>query len=54
MPTPLYDALHGYAGCEPLRFHMPGHKGKFLPVPELAGLAAIDVTELPPDRKSVV
>ncbi len=48
MPTPLYDALHGYAGCEPLRFHMPGHKGKFLPVPELAGLAAIDVTELPP------
>ena len=48
MPTPLYDALHNYAGCEPLRFHMPGHKGKFLPVPELAGLAAIDVTELPP------
>ena len=48
MPSPLYDALHGYAGCEPLRFHMPGHKGKFLPVPELAGLAAIDVTELPP------
>ena len=27
-------------------FHMPGHKGKYLPVPELAGLATIDVTEL--------
>ena len=48
MPTPLYNALRSYAGCEPLRFHMPGHKGKFLPAPELAGLAAIDVTELPP------
>ena len=48
MPTPLYDALRSYAGCGPLRFHMPGHKGKYLPVPELAGLAAIDVTELAP------
>ena len=46
MPTPLYDALRGYAGREPLRFHMPGHKGAFLPAPELAGLASIDVTEL--------
>ncbi len=46
MPTPLYDALRGYAGREPLRFHMPGHKGTFLPAPELAGLASIDVTEL--------
>ena len=48
MPTPLYDALRSYADREPLRFHMPGHKGKYLPVPELAGLATIDVTELPP------
>ena len=48
MPTPLYDALRSYADRKPLRFHMPGHKGKYLPVPELAGLAAIDVTELPP------
>ena len=48
MPTPLYDALRAYAGKSPLRFHMPGHKGKFLPAPELAGLAAIDVTELAP------
>ncbi len=48
MPTPLYDALRGYADKKPLRFHMPGHKGKPLPVPELAGLAALDLTELSP------
>ena len=48
MPTPLYDALRSYADREPLRFHMPGHKGKFLPVPELTGLAPLDVTELSP------
>lgn len=48
MPTPLYDALKEYAGSNPARFHMPGHKGKFLPAPELAGLASIDVTELSP------
>ena len=38
MPTPLYDALKEYAQKNPARFHMPGHKGKPLPVPELAGL----------------
>ena len=48
MPTPLYDALRDYTAKGPARFHMPGHKGKFLPVPELAGLAPLDVTELPP------
>lgn len=48
MPTPLYDALKSYAARNPVRFHMPGHKGRFLPAPELAGLAPIDVTELPP------
>lgn len=47
MPTPLYDALKGYAAKNPARYHMPGHKGKFLPVPELMGLAPLDVTELP-------
>ena len=47
MPTPLCGALNKYAGKKPVRFHMPGHKGKFLPLPELAGLASIDVTELP-------
>ena len=47
MPTPLYDALRAYAGREPARFHMPGHKGKSLPLEELNYLAPIDVTELP-------
>lgn len=48
MPTPLYDALRAYAGKSPLRFHMPGHKGKFLPAPELMSLAPVDLTELSP------
>lgn len=47
MSTPLYDALNSYAAKKTLRFHMPGHKGKFLPGPGLEALAAVDVTELP-------
>lgn len=47
MATPLYDALRAYAAREPVRFHMPGHKGKALPLKELNWLASIDVTELP-------
>ena len=47
MPTPLYDVLVKYAARNPARFHMPGHKGTSLPAPELAGLSAIDVTEIP-------
>lgn len=46
MPTPLYDALRAYADREPFRFHMPGHKGRSLPLAELKWLAPIDVTEL--------
>ena len=46
--TPLYTALRQFAAQHPLRMHMPGHKGKPLPAPELAGLSAIDFTELPP------
>ena len=47
MPTPLYDVLRAYADREPARFHMPGHKGRSLPLAELKWLAPIDVTELP-------
>ena len=39
MPTPLLDALNGYAAAAPLRMHMPGHKGSLSP---------LDLTELPP------
>jgi len=47
MPTPIYDVLKKYAQGAPLRFHMPGHKGVFLPVPELDAVAPLDVTEIP-------
>ena len=50
MPTPLYDTLRAYAAQAPARFHMPGHKGKFLPAPELNALAPLDVTEVPGHR----
>lgn len=47
--TPLYDAIRAYAQENPLRMHMPGHKGKnTLPLPELAAVAPLDVTELGP------
>ena len=44
--TPLYDVLKQYAAQNPARFHMPGHKGKGLPVSELTAAAPLDVTEL--------
>ena len=44
--TPLYHALTAFAGTNPLRMHMPGHKGKGLPGWE--ELARLDFTELPP------
>ena len=48
MPTPLYDCLKNYAESGPARFHMPGHKGHTMPVPELAAVAPIDLTEITP------
>ena len=48
MPTPLYDCLKNYAAGNPARFHMPGHKGAFLPGPEFSALAPLDVTEITP------
>lgn len=46
--TPLYDAIRAYAAQNPARFHMPGHKGSFLPAPELQFIAPLDVTEVEP------
>ncbi len=46
--TPLCDALRAFAATNPLRMHMPGHKGVGLPLPELSAAAALDFTELPP------
>ena len=31
MNTPLYSSLSAFVNTQPLRFHMPGHKGKGLP-----------------------
>ena len=46
--TPLYTALKKFAASDPLRMHMPGHKGRPLPNFPLEELAALDFTELPP------
>ena len=45
--TPLYDRLKEYSAQNPARFHMPGHKGGELPIPELTAAAGLDVTEIP-------
>lgn len=46
MDTPLFDALSAFADTGPVRFHMPGHKGKGLPGWEK--FFSVDFTELPP------
>jgi len=46
--APLYTALRQFADTDPLRLHMPGHKGKPLPCPELAQVSRLDFTELRP------
>ena len=47
MDTPICDFAQKYVESDTIRLHMPGHKGTDLPAPELAGLASIDVTEIP-------
>lgn len=46
METPLYDILKDLADSDPLRLHMPGHKGKNFPFQ--TDLQALDFTELAP------
>ena len=41
MNTPVCDFVQRYASADPLRFHMPGHKGRTLLGPE-----ALDITEI--------
>lgn len=41
MDTPICDFVSNYAASNPLRFHMPGHKGT-----PLLGMEAIDITEI--------
>lgn len=47
MDTPLLDALLAHHALEPVPFHMPGHKGRPLPMERLGAVSALDVTELP-------
>ena len=42
MKTPICDFVSAYAAADPLRLHMPGHKG----VPVL-GAEPLDITEVP-------
>lgn len=41
MDTPICDFVANYNRCEPIRLHMPGHKG----TPHL-GMEALDITEI--------
>ncbi len=47
METPLLNALLEHIRQNPAPFHMPGHKGRMEELEGLAGVAALDVTELP-------
>ena len=42
MNTPICDFARRYAASEPVRLHMPGHKGTLL-----LGCEALDITEIP-------
>ena len=42
MNTPIADFVRNYAARNPVRLHMPGHKGR-----ELLGCEALDITEIP-------
>ncbi len=44
----FYDSLTDFAERNPLRLHMPGHKGKEMPMKEWNALAPLDFTELGP------
>lgn len=44
----FYDTLVEFAASKPLRLHMPGHKGKGMPMPEWDALSQLDFTELSP------
>lgn len=46
--TNFYDSLVEFSNQNPLRLHMPGHKGKEMPMEEWNALASLDFTELAP------
>lgn len=47
MNTPICDFVRAYARNDPIRFHMPGHKGKTgEQIPEWKGILPLDITEI--------
>lgn len=47
MNTPICDFVRGYAAAGPVRFHMPGHKGRASgPLSGHSQLYALDITEV--------
>ena len=46
MHTPIYEFLTRYAAQDPLRMHMPGHKGRGLGS-ALDAAFPLDITEIP-------
>ena len=47
MNTPICDFVRAYARKDPIRFHMPGHKGKTgAQIPEWKGILPLDITEI--------
>ena len=46
MTAPLYDSLQALAASDPLRLHMPGHKGRLSGA--FSEIASIDFTEIAP------
>ena len=46
MTAPLYNSLVAFANSDPLRLHMPGHKGRMTGV--FQDVATVDFTELAP------
>lgn len=47
MDAPLVNALLAHKALGPAPFHMPGGKGRLLPLEQLGPMSAFDVTELP-------
>lgn len=47
MDTPLVSALLAHRALDPAPFHMPGGKGRPLPLEDLGPMSSFDVTELP-------
>jgi hypothetical protein len=48
MKTPIYDFVNGYILKDPVRMHMPGHKGRspLIGKKEFSDIYKYDITEI--------